>query len=71
MVYNSSGRWSTVVIKGWIQSATILRSAVMFKQCSLGTKGPKVCQQPPLHTTRQDGSMLSCYLFQILMQLSE
>ncbi len=48
-----------------------------FKLCSIGTKGPKVCQEniphiitppPPAWTieTRQDGSMLSCSLRQIL-----
>ncbi len=52
-----------------------------FKQCSIGTKGPKVCQEniprtitpPPAWTveTRQDGSMLSCSLHQILTLPSE
>ncbi len=49
-----------------------------FKRCSIGTKGPKVCQENIPHTitppaalartieTRQDGSMLSCSLRQIL-----
>ncbi len=73
-------RWYTVVIKGWTWSATILRSAVVFKRCSIGIKGPKVCQEniphtitPPAWTveTRQDGSMLSCSLRQILTLPSE
>ncbi len=69
-------RWYTVVIKGWTWSATILRYTVAFKRCSIGTKGPKVCQENIPHTitpapawtveTRQDGSMLSCSLRQIL-----
>ncbi len=53
-----------------------------FKQCSIGTKGPKVCQENIPHTitpppaawtieTRQDGSMLSCSLCQILTLPSE
>ncbi len=53
-----------------------------FKRCSIGTKGPKVCQEniphtitPPLTAwtveTRQDGSMLSCSLCQILTLLSD
>ncbi len=48
-----------------------------FKRCLIGTKGPKVCQENIPHTitpqpaawtieTRQDGSMLSCSLHQIL-----
>ncbi len=56
-----------------------------FKRCSIGTKEPKVCQEniphiitPPPTTawtveTRQDGSMLSCFLRQIFsepMQIS-
>ncbi len=76
-------RWvHTVVIMGWTRSATILRLAVVFKRCSIGTKGPKVCQENILHTitppppawtfgTRQDGSMLSCSLHQILTLPSE
>ncbi len=74
-------RWSTVVIKGWTWSATILRYAGVFKRCSIGTKTPKVCQENIPHTitpppawiveTRQDGSMLSCSLRQILTQPSE
>ncbi len=43
-------RWYTVVIKGWTWSATILRSAVAFKRCSIGTQGPKVCQENIPHT---------------------
>ncbi len=49
---------------------------MVFKQCSIGTKTPKVCQEniphtitpPPAWTveTRQDRSMLSCSLHQIL-----
>ncbi len=49
---------------------------MVFKRCSIGTKGPKVCQENIPHTitpprvwtveTRQDGSMLSCSLRQIL-----
>ncbi len=80
----TSGDGYTVVIKGWTCSATILSSAVLlnFKLCSIGTKGPKVCQEniphtitppPPAWTveTRQDGSMLSCSLRQILTLLSQ
>ncbi len=69
-------------IKGWTWSATILRNSLAFKWCSIGTKRPKVCQEniphtitppPPAWTveTRQDGSMLSCSLLQILTLLSE
>ncbi len=54
----------------------------MFKRCSVGTKGPKVCQEIIPHTitpppaawtveTRQDGSMLICSLRQILTLPSE
>ncbi len=53
----------------------------MFKGCSIGTKRPKVCHEnishitppPPAWTveTRQDGSMLSCSLRQILTLPSE
>ncbi len=49
-------RLYTVVIKGWTWSATILRSAVAFKRCSIGTKGPKVCPKispTPLHHHHQ------------------
>ncbi len=53
-----------------------------FKRCSLGTKGPKVCQEniphtitppPPAWTikTSQDGSMLSCSLRQTMTLPSE
>ncbi len=53
-----------------------------FKRCSIGTKGPKVCQENILHTitpptsawtveTRQDGSLLLCSLSQILTLPSE
>ncbi len=43
----------TVVIKGWTWSTTILRKTVAFKRCSIGTKGPKLCQEniPPHHYT--------------------
>ncbi len=69
-------------IKGWTWSATMLRNSLAFKWCSIGTKRPKVCQEniphtftppPPAWTveTRQDGSMLSCSLLQILTLLSE
>ncbi len=72
----------TVVIKGWTWSATILKLAVEFKRYSIGTKRPKVCQEniphtitppPPAWTveTRQDGSMLSYSLRQILTLPSE
>ncbi len=55
---------------------------MVFKRCSVGTKGPKVCQENIPHTitpppaawtieTRQDGSMLSCSLHQILTLPSE
>ncbi len=55
---------------------------VAFKWCSIGTKGPKVCQEnipqtitppPPAWTveTWQDGSMLSCSLWQIMTLPSE
>ncbi len=54
----------------------------VFKRCSIGTKEPKVCQENIPHTitppppawiveTRQDGSMLSCSLRQILTLPSE
>ncbi len=46
---SSIRRWYTVVIKGWTWSATILRSAVVFKQCSLGTKRATKISPPPLH----------------------
>jgi len=39
------GRWSTEVIKEWTWSATVLKSALAFKQSSIGTKMPKVCQE--------------------------
>ncbi len=65
----------------WTWSATILRQAVVFKRCSIGTEGPKLCQEnipltitpPPAWTveTRQDGCMLSCFLRQILTLPSE
>ncbi len=54
---------------------------MVFKRCSIGTNGPKVCQENIPHTitppaawtveTRQDGSMLSCSLHQILTLTSE
>ncbi len=34
-----------IVIKGWTCSATILRQTVVFKQCSIGSKGSKLCQE--------------------------
>ncbi len=69
----------TVVIKGWTWSATILREAVALKRCSIGTKGYQeniphtITPPPPAWTieTRQDGSMLSCTLRQILTLPSE
>ncbi len=75
-------RWYTVVIKGWTWSATILRKTVVFKRCTIGTKGLKVCQENISHTitpapaawtneTQQDRSMLSCSLHQILTLPSE
>ncbi len=42
--------YPAVVIKGWTWSATILRKAVAFKLCLIGTKGPKVCQENIPHT---------------------
>lgn len=62
-----------MVIKGWRRSAIILRLARVFKPFLIGTKGLKVHQEtiPPTVTwpwaawtveTRQDGSMLSCWL---------
>ncbi len=55
---------------------------MVFKQCSIGTKRPKVCQESIPHTitppppawtieTRKDWSMLTCSLHQILTQSSE
>ncbi len=54
---------------------------MVFKQCSIGNKGPKVCHEniphtitpPPAWTveTREDGSILSCSLSQILTLPSE
>ncbi len=54
---------------------------VAFKRCSIGAKRPKVCQEniphtitpPPVWTveTRQDESMLSCSIRQILTLSSE
>ncbi len=55
---------------------------MVFKWCSIGTKGPKVWQENIPHTitppapawtveTRQDGSMLSCSLRQIMTLSSE
>ncbi len=52
-----------------------------FKRCSIGTKRPKVCQENVPHTitppppawtveTRQDGSMLSYFLSQVLTHLN-
>jgi len=64
-----------VAIKGWTWSETMLRQAVAFKRCPIGTKGPKVWQENIPHTitpppaacrvvTRHDGSMFSFWLFQ-------
>ncbi len=39
----------TVVIKGWTWSATIIRQAVAFKRCSIGTKCAKKISLTPLH----------------------
>ncbi len=55
---------------------------MVFKWCSISTKGPKVCQEniphtitppPPAWTVekKQDGSMLSCSIWQILTLPSE
>jgi len=70
-----------VAIKGWTWSVTMLRLAVAFKQCPIGTKWPKVCQENIPHTitpppactvvTRHDGSMISFCLRQILTLPSE
>ncbi len=43
----------TVVIKGWTWSATILREAVVFKRCSIGTKCAKKISPTPLHHHHQ------------------
>ncbi len=79
-------RWVHCVIKGWTCSGTIHSSGKLWclKRCSIGTKEPKVCQENIPHTitpppsapawtvdTRQDGSMLSCFLRQILTLPSE
>lgn len=50
----------TVIIKRWVWLATILRQAVGFKQCLIGTKGSKLCEENMLHTvTPPDWSMLT------------
>ncbi len=51
-------------------STTILRKTVAFKQCSIGTKGPKVCQENIPHTITphqqpeplRQGRMDPCFL---------
>ena len=75
-------RWSTVVIKGWTWSATILRYSVVFQQFPVGAKGNQVCEEHTSHTitppaaawpvdTSQDGSILSYCLCQLLTLPSE
>jgi len=70
-----------VAIKGWTWSETMLRQAVAFKRCPIGTKGPKVCQENIPHTitppppactvvTKHDGSMFSFCLRQIQTHLN-
>ncbi len=63
----------TVVIKGWTWSATILRLAVAFKWCSIGTKGPKVCKENIPHTITPPPAWTieTCSLCQILTLPSE
>lgn len=39
-----------MVINQWKWSATIHRSTVVVKRCSVSSKGPKVCQEIILHT---------------------
>ncbi len=74
-------RWVHCSHKG-MDMVTKNIQAVAFKQCSIGTKGAKLSQEniphiitpkPPAWTveTRQDGSMLSCSLRQILTLPSE
>jgi len=63
-----------VAIKVWTWSETMLRWAVAFTRCPIGTKGPKVCQENIPHTitphstvvTRPDGFMFSfCLLYHL------
>ncbi len=59
----------TVVIKGWTWSATILREAVAFKLCSIGTKCPKCAKKippAPLHHHQPEpltGRMIHAFMF--------
>ncbi len=62
-------RWYTVVIKGW-WSATILREAVAFKLCTIGTKGPKCAKKispTALHQHQPEplrqGRMIHAFMF--------
>ncbi len=56
----------TVVIKGWTQSATILREIVAFKRCFIGSKCAKNISSTPLHHNHQpeplrEGRMEQCF----------
>ncbi len=56
----------TLVIKGWTWSATILRSAVFFKRCSIGTKCANEISPTILHPHQQpellrQGMMDPCF----------
>ncbi len=74
-------RWVHCSYNGMDMVSNNTQVAVEYKRCSIGTKGPKVCQEniphtitpptPPAWTveTRQDGSMLSCTLSQIQIQI--
>ncbi len=75
-------RWVHCSHKGMDMVSNNTQVAVVFKWCSIRTKGPKTCQDNIPHTiipppaawtveTRQDGSMLSCSLRQILTLPSE
>ncbi len=77
---SSIRRWVHCSHKGMVTVSN--NTQVAFKLCSIGNKGPKVCQENVLHTitppprawtveTRQDGSMLSCTLHLILTLPSE
>ncbi len=63
-------RWCTVVIKGWTWSQQY-SGRLVFKRCSIGTNGPKVCQEntpPPLHQHQQpeplrQGRMIHAFMF--------
>ncbi len=61
----SSEDGCTVVIKGWTWSATILRKAVVFKRCSIGTKCAKKISPTPLHPHQPEplrqGRMDPCF----------